>query len=146
GLRTRGLVPKLSELTAGAYDPVILQVGGNDILYFTPLDELSQDITLVLEQARRLTDGQIILLHSGNIGLAPFFPRWAGWLWSGRTKAVREVFSKAARANGASYVDLYHNRADDPFLGDIQRFYSADYLHPTGAGYGVWYTEVEKYL
>ena len=57
---------------------------------------------------------------------------------------LRRLVRAGAAATGAAYVDLYRERADDPFAQDPQRLIAADHLHPSDAGYAVWFDEIER--
>ncbi len=145
GRKTGELIPVLQSQADQSFDWVFIQIGGNDILYFTPQATLATEIGDVLSQAKRIGK-HVILLTSGNVGNAPFFPRLLSSPWSAKTRIVRELFSAAAREHQAIYVDLYQEREDDVFLSDIPRFYSADQLHPSGDGYLVWYKQALQTL
>jgi lysophospholipase L1-like esterase len=119
----------------------LVMVGANDIIRFTKLSHIKRDINAVLEKATLMADN-VLFLHSGNIGTAPFFPKTIGWLMSARTRQVRNIYKEAAARFGAIYVDLYASRSRDPFLKDIGRFYAPDGLHLTGEGYKIWYEKI----
>jgi lysophospholipase L1-like esterase len=50
----------------------------------------------------------------------------------------------AARRGDATFVDLFHERDNDPFLKDPDRFFAPDYLHPSNDGYGLWYDALKS--
>ncbi len=143
GKRLKDIAEEFNPEAYKNFGLIIIQAGGNDILRFTPLRRLENDLNALLVKAKQASN-QVIILHSGNIGLAPFFPRPFGWLWSYRTRQVREIYLKVARARGAAYVDLYTARRDDPFLKDIKKFYAPDFLHPSDDGYGIWYRKIRE--
>ena len=74
-----------------------------------------------------------------------------GWMAGGwrllppdpETLAVRAAYRRIAAEKGVAYVDLFHERADDPFRGE-HSFYGRDLLHLSEAGYGVWYADVRS--
>lgn len=145
GARTRDVLTVLRDVRDARYDLVLIQVGGNDVLRFTPLDDLRADIDAALFEAGRLSD-RVVLLTAGNIGLAPFFPRPVGWLYTWRTQRVRALFRETAQRHGARYVDLFTSRRDDVFLTDPPRYYAPDFLHLSGEGYRVWYERVREHV
>lgn len=145
GARTRDVLAVLRDVRDARYDLVLIQVGGNDVLRFTPLPALRADIDAVIFEARRLSD-RVVLLTAGNIGLAPLFPRPVGWLYTWRTQRVRALFRETAQRHGARYVDLFHSRRDDVFLTDPPRYYAPDFLHLSGEGYRVWYERVCEHV
>lgn len=143
GNRVKNLAEEFDPEAYRDFNLVVIQAGGNDILRFTPLKDLEKYLNALLGKAKQASE-QVLVLHSGNIGLAPFFPRPFGWIWSYRTQQVREIYRKIAAAHGAVYVDLYAERKDDPFLKDIQKFYAPDFLHASGEGYGIWYEKIRE--
>ena len=143
GRKTNELLPILREEVDASADWVFLQTGGNDILYFTRNEDVAGDIDDALNEAKRIGK-HTVLLTSGNVGLAPFFPTWMGGIWSKKTREVRKIFQDSAEKHGALYIDLYHEREDDLFLTDVSRFYGNDLLHPSGDGYKHWYDETRK--
>jgi len=145
GRRTAELLPVLKNLETGRYERVIIQVGGNDITYFSPLEQLKKDIADVLAEAKRVGK-KVTLISCGNVGNAPIFPRPVAFLWSKRTLAVRSIFMEAATKAGVSHVDLYREGADDPFAREPLRYHARDLFHPSGEGYGLWYEDLKKSL
>jgi lysophospholipase L1-like esterase len=145
GLRTGQLLAQLKKLSGQHFDIVLLQIGGNDIIRFTNLEELEHSLGTVLAYAGSL-GGRVIVMTSGDVGAAPFFPRPLRWLYARRTIAVRDVFIRQTAKHGAAYVDLYVPRADNPFAQFPDRYYSPDGLHPSGAGYGLWYEKLRPVI
>jgi lysophospholipase L1-like esterase len=143
GKRTKDVAKEFRMENYVNFDLIVIQVGGNDILRFTPLSDLRKDLQELLRKAKQSAP-HVVVLHSGNIGLAPFFPRFLGPLYTYRTKQVRSVFMEAAEESGAMYVDLFTDRKNDPFLKDVKRFYAPDFLHASGEGYGIWYQRIRE--
>ncbi len=141
GRKTEELIAVLKTQKDQSAEWVFLQIGGNDILYFTPKEKLKHHIDQALTEASR-AGKHTVLLTSGNIGNAPFFPKALAGVWTWKTKQVRELFTTAAEKHGTLYIDLFESRKDDIFLTDIHRFYSPDLLHPSGAGYAIWYDKI----
>lgn len=125
----------------GHFTLVLLQTGGNDILRFTPLEDLRRDINATLDEAMQLGD-HVVLLTAGNVGLAPLFPRPIGWLYTARARRVRALFQVAAREHGVVFADPFAERDNDIFLTDPPRYYAPDFLHLSGEGYRVWFEKV----
>lgn len=123
------------------YDLVVIQAGSNDIMRLTPLKTVEKNLALLIDKAKLVGD-RVIMLHSGDVGAAPVFSWPLNGLFSLRTRAVRQIYINAAQEKGVIYVDLYKIRTDNIFLKDTKNFYSADLLHPSGAGYGVWYEHI----
>jgi len=145
GARTAEIVAQVPLDVGQPYDLLVVHAGGNDILRFTPLQRLQSDLETLLDRAVKA--GEVaVLLTAGNVGLAPFFSPPIGWIYTARTRRVRQMFMETARAKGAHYVDLFTERKDDVFLTDPPRYYAPDFLHPSSEGYRVWFLGVVKVL
>jgi lysophospholipase L1-like esterase len=143
GKKIKDLAREFNPEDYQGFDLLIIQAGGNDILRFTSLKDLEKDLSILLGKTKQVSN-QVLVLHSGNIGLAPFFPRPFGWIWSYRTRQVRSLYMKVAEIHGAIYVDLYTEREDDLFLRDVKKFYAPDFLHASGEGYRIWYEKIRE--
>ena len=143
GATARQVLGQLESVSASGFDIVLVQVGGNDILRFTGLGELRDTLREVLKTA--VEKGRaVIFISTGNAGLAPAFFPPVSWLYTFRTRQARAIFMDIAQETGARYVDLFRERGNELFLGDPERYYSADYLHPGPEGYRVWYEEMKR--
>jgi lysophospholipase L1-like esterase len=146
GRKTAELVPRLQELAAAGehYDLMVIQIGGNDIVRFTPYDEAAASLDQALQLATTMAD-QVVLLHGGNVGTAKLLPLGTRWIFTQRTKRVRENWlATADRYPTVHYVDIFRRAQHDPFATDPEKFYAADQFHPSGDGYGDWYRFVQQ--
>jgi len=143
GALTGDVLAQLKEAPLAYYDVVLIQVGGNDALRFTPINRLKQDIAAVLASAGERSD-YIALMSTGDLGAAPAIPWPIAYLFSARSRAVRDTFAEAARASGADYVDLFDDPKSELLQNDPSRYYAADGLHLSGEGYGIWYQQLSE--
>ncbi len=145
GQKLRDLIRNFHPSQKEKYTLVVMQIGANDILHFTPLSHIKQDLTTLLGRAKAITDC-VVILHSGNVGSAPIFSWPLNRVYAARTKKVKEIYLKTAKEKGAFYIDLFQEINDDVFLKNVGRFYSPDYLHPSGEGYRMWYNKIREKL
>jgi len=83
----------------------------------------------------------LVLMPAGNVGNAPFFGAPVSWLMTWRSRRLHAFVNEAASRHGAVVVNLFRERADDPFV--LQPWLNAsDGLHPDDAGYRVWFGEL----
>lgn len=127
----------------GWHDLILVAGGANDVMRLTSQPRMARDIDLTLERAASQA-GRVILVPAPNVGNAPFFPRPLSWLLSRRARLLHRLARASAGTVGAAYVDLYREQAADPFAQDPQRLIAADRLHPSDAGYAVWFDELER--
>ena len=140
GLRLKGLIDILKDLQNKEFDLAILQIGGNDILDFTPFEEIRNDEGRVLHLAKHIAQ-KIIILHSGNIGEAPLLIWPFTWIYTYRSLKVREIY-QASQDTRVSYIDIYQNNQGR----DLSSGYAKDYLHLNERGYALWYSYIKNQL
>lgn len=138
-------VAKIMPTLSGHYNLILIQAGANDIIRFTDTKQITNELEQIFSQATKLFD-HVVAFHSGNVGLAPFFPFYTKSLFAWRTRQLRAIYKTAAEKHNVIYVDLYTERNDDPFNPNYSYFYAADSLHLNGAGYGVWYEKITAAL
>ncbi len=125
------------------YDVVLIQAGGNDVIWGTDASALAQvlDLSFSAAKARLRSGGVAIVQPAGNVGNAAFFLPPVSQLMSQRASELHTAARRAAARHGVVFVNLYQEAAQDPF---VQRpeMYAADGLHPSDAGYRVWRDEL----
>lgn len=60
-----------------------------------------------------------------------------------RSRQMHQFVNEAAKRHGAVYVNLFYERADDPFAQKPE-LNARDGLHPSDAGYAVWFEELSR--
>lgn len=146
GAKTRDAVSQLQAMP-GSFDLIVILVGGNDIVYFTPYHQLSKDLGTALMIA--CEKGKHVLLSpTGNVGDVLLFPAPVRWILARRSRAIRQLFTEqvAAAAGDVRYADLYREGAADPFFVDPKKYFAADLFHPSDAGYADWFSVVSLQL
>ena len=123
------------------FDIVLVQAGGNDVIRMRGLESLQTDIDRVADRARELAD-TVVLMPAGNVGNAPFFFAPLSSLMTQRSRALHRFVREAATRTGAVYVNLFHERDDDPFVSN-PALHASDGLHPSSAGYAVWFEQLQ---
>lgn len=143
GKRIHELLAEIKDRTFDRYDLVVIQIGANDILKLTPYKNIEQDLSEIIQKAKTL-GRHVVILHSGNVGIAPIFVWPVNQIMTERSRKVRDIYIRQAQELGVMYVDLFSERKDDLFLKDIAKYYSPDYLHPSGDGYRWWYERIRQ--
>jgi len=143
GEKLQDVLAQLDSVGEAGIEIVLVQAGGNDILGFTNLDELKYTIRQVLTKARQ-KGANTLFISTGNVGLAPAFFPPISWIYTARTRKARAIFMDVSRELGIQYVDSFREKGAELFLGDPDRYYTPDYLHPSSEGYRVWYEELKK--
>lgn len=124
------------------FDIVLVVAGGNDVIRMRDRDAMRADVERVAAAASARAP-LVVLMPSGNVGNAPFFFPPVSWLMTSRSRALHDFVARGAERSGAVYVDLFRERADDPFVADPS-LNASDGLHPSDAGYGNWWQELQE--
>lgn len=122
----------------GRYDLVLVLAGSNDVMRLRSQAAMQRDIERAAELAGT-RGGKVLLMPGGNVGNAPFFIPPLSWYMSARSRSLHALVREAAARHQAVYVDLYQERDQDPLARDPERMRSPDGLHPSDAGYRVWF-------
>ena len=143
GARASDVLEQLNSREDRVFDMVLVQVGGNDILRFTDFKALRDTVAEIFQSAYRITP-KVIFMSTGNVGSSPAFFPPLNWIYTDRTRTVRSIFLIISREKGVEYVDLFREKAEDPFQDDPKRYFAGDLLHPGSDGYGLWYEELKS--
>ena len=122
------------------FDMVLVMAGGNDVIRLRGMEALHRDVERVTQRARQLAE-LVVLMPAGNVGNAPFFWAPVSWLMTWRSRKLHALVREAAATHSALYVNLFHESADDPFVLQPQ-LNATDGLHPSDAGYQLWFSEL----
>lgn len=146
GRRLDQLVQEISSLDQ-SYDVVLLQMGANDILSKRPvadaLANLEQLYKAILPQS-----GHIILMPSGNVGGAIAYKGTAdAATYEQLCRDYYAAFTTFATSHPQfTFVNLFEEPADDLFVQDPTTYFALDGLHPSDAGYDIWYKTLKPQL
>jgi len=141
GARFEDMARQLGEPAGERFDAILVLGGGNDVIRLTPNALLQENISRVAALARTQA-GLVVMMPSGNVGSAPFFfPPWS-WVMTQRSKTLHRFVQDIAAENGALYVNLYKDKSEDPFAQRPDELNAKDGLHPSDAGYRLWYAEL----
>jgi len=144
GALTAAVETQLEHADRDRYDAVLIQVGGNDALRFTPRAHIETAIRAALGEAKKRGD-QVALISTGDLGDAPAIPWPLSYLFTARAAMIRDLFAQLAGELGCDYVDLWLPAGEpNPFTRDPGRYYARDGLHPAGPGYAAWYDTLRE--
>jgi hypothetical protein len=129
GLRIKGGLLIASSLKKDEmFDIVFIQVGANDVVHLTSLNQATRDLEDLLNIAK-LHSKQVVYFNSGSLGSAPLFPHPIDWFYAVRSNYVYSYLKESAQKSGVTYVDLY---------------YASDFFHVTDAAYELWYQKIRS--
>jgi lysophospholipase L1-like esterase len=122
------------------HDVILVLAGGNDVTRLRPLADVRADIERAMSIAGARA-GHVVLMPPGNVGNARFFVPPVSWLMTSRSRALHDLVRATAARHQVAYVNLFRERETDPFVADPD-LTAADGLHPSDAGYRVWYRQL----
>ncbi|MEO7885273.1 MAG: GDSL-type esterase/lipase family protein [Polaromonas sp.] len=143
GAKFADIARQLEALGAQRFDAILVLGGGNDVIRLTRYETLEQDIARTAELARTHAN-LVVVMPCGNVGSAPFFFAPWSWLMTKRSQVLHGFVREAAKDNGALYVNLYKDKAEDPFALRPDELNAGDGLHPSDAGYRLWWHELNQ--
>jgi len=125
------------------HDVILVLAGGNDVTRLRAFDGVRADIDRVVSMASARA-AYVVLMPAGNVGNARFFVPPVSWLMTSRSRALHELVRAAALRYQAAYVNLFLEHETDPFVAN-PHLTAPDGLHPSDAGYLVWYRELQAH-
>lgn len=143
GAKFADIAGQLEALGAERFDAILVLGGGNDVIRLTRDETLEQDIARTAGLARTHA-GLVVVMPCGNVGSAPFFFVPWSWLMTWRSQALHGFVREAAKDNSALYVNLYKDKSEDPFARRPNELNARDGLHPSDAGYRLWWDELNR--
>lgn len=145
GAKIEDVLEQIHTIRERDFDLILIQAGANDMLYFTDKDEAIKTLESVLLEAKKRS-GKVVYTASGNIGATPIF-MWPLWLfYEKRSEDFLTSFERVSEENDVSFVDLFNERDNDPFMQKPSHFYARDFVHPSPFGYELIYNEIKKNL
>jgi len=127
------------------FDIIVIQAGGNDVVYFTDWKSFESSLASVLQKARKKSD-KVIMMSSGDVGASPIWPAGVGWIFTSRTHKAREILLETTVANDVPFIDLLTNGVNAEFGTYPQKYHAADRFHPSDEGYRLWYDALQLNL
>ena len=128
----REQVPLVESLDA---DLVFVGIGANDAIHVTSIESVRRDMAEVLRRLQA-TGADVVVAGAPDMHIEAFVePLRSLSAWRGRM--VEDAIASEARARGVPVVPL-RALAGPRFATHPRLYNSADELHPSAAGYGVW--------
>jgi lysophospholipase L1-like esterase len=138
GARIGHVAEQLERIECKKVDFVLIHACANDVLEFRSLAKIEADLRAAIRKARELSD-HVVLMPGQNFSVAPFFLRGLSRIIMWHAVRVHGVVKRVTAELGVTFVDLFRDPAEDPFVKEPHRYYCPDGLHPSGEGYGIWF-------
>lgn len=126
------------------YRLVLIQIGGNDIIRFKPVERAGEDLRAAI---RSLPDAEkVVIISAGDVGGATLFPWPVRPFHTRLNNAYHETFARIAKEEGVTYVNFGNSPATKQINKKPEVYLSADGLHPSSEGYRLWFEEIQSSL
>lgn len=125
---------------AKEYDYILLQIGGNDMTRLHDLMKVSKDYESLISSLPK--HKYLIVMSCGNLGGARIFPRFIGYIYERISRSYHAKFREIVIWYGGIYIDIFDERAVDPFIRNPGSYLAADLFHPSSLGYEYWFSKV----
>lgn len=145
GASARDMQKQATHAQLASYDIALVMVGGNDIIRFRSAHSVAQTLEPVLEKLKTRA-GQVILVAPGNVGGAQLFSFPLSSIFHRATLRYHRAFQELADSVGITYVNLYTEPHEDPFIKEPVRYLAVDKFHPSSDGYGLWFDRIARFL
>lgn len=129
----------------GTYDVILLQIGTNDLLAGDSPESVVVTIESLVEILQSHTE-DIVVLTSGNIGAAWRFEGEKAQKFAEVSKEYDSFMKRTSANNGFTFVSLWTEPEDDPFVLEPKKYTAFDGLHPTSAGYAIWFGQLQPVI
>ena len=139
GARIGHVVEQLEDLDWEAVDLILIHACANDVLEFRSVKKVEQDLRAAVAYARMFTDN-VILMPGQNFSVAPFFLRPISRVITWHALRIHRMVKRVTAELGVTFVDLFRDPSEDPFVQEPHRYYCPDGLHPSGEGYAIWFS------
>jgi lysophospholipase L1-like esterase len=131
-------VEQLARCGVRKVDFVLIHACGNDVIEFRSAAAFETDLRAAIAMARQLSDN-VVLMPGQNFSIAPFFLRGISHIVMRHAVRLHAVVKRVTAELGVTFVDLFRDPSEDPFVKEPKRYYCPDGLHPNGEGYGLWF-------
>ena len=136
GSRVRDVLhDQLEPLLAASPDLVVVAVGTNDAIHFTPLDSVERDFQVLVGRLVAVVPA-VVVGGGGDLGGISRVPYPLSGALGARGRRVNRVIRAVAAAHHARYIDV--STVDRAFRHGGDRVFAADRFHPNAHGHALW--------
>lgn len=140
GDTTHGLLRRLSDVTVGQPQTIVLMVGTNDLSMHVSEKEIIENYNLIIDRIHQESPNTKIVMTS----VLPINKTIRkSKVQNEQIIALNKQLTKVAENQQLPIVQLYDTYLKD---GQLDAKYTSDGLHLNGAGYRIWVKQLTPYL
>lgn len=144
GAVTEDLPEQSEKAQLERYRLILIQIGGNDIIRFRDAPSAKENLRVAIAQLP--PSDQVLIISAGDVGGATLFPFFVRPFHTKLNNEYHTAFAELADEIGVTYVN-FGNAPSTKMINDRPDIYLAkDGLHPSSAGYALWFKEIQPYL
>lgn len=144
GARVRDLAHQVQNIRKEKYNYILIGIGGNDVIRFGNAKNAARHLSVILSGLP--VHDRLIVYMAGNVGATQLFPKVMNPQYRNRSLRFHSEFSTVVSGAGGTYVNLYSPPETDPFLKHPELYLAKDGLHPSSAGYKLWFERISAAL
>ncbi|MBU1292644.1 SGNH/GDSL hydrolase family protein [Patescibacteria group bacterium] len=144
GAEVNDLSGQIAQAKKGDYRLILIQIGGNDIIRFHNAQKVGKELAQVLKTLPG--SEKVIVISAGDVGGAPLFPFPIRPFYTRLNNEYHEVFEHVVSEAGYTYVNFGNSPATKTINEDPKTYLAADGLHPSSAGYKLWFEDIRPEL
>ncbi|MBU2103771.1 hypothetical protein KKD81_01270 [Patescibacteria group bacterium] len=144
GAEVKDLSEQITRAQRSEYRLILIQIGGNDIIRFHSAKETARELAEVLQELP--TSEKVVVISAGDVGGATLFPYPVRPFHTRLNKKFHAAFEEVVTAAGHTYVNFGKSPATQKINNDPKTYLSADGLHPSSAGYKLWFEDIRPEL
>ena len=144
GARVVDLETQMRHAKYDHYQLILIQIGGNDIIAFASAEKAAAFLKEELTHLPK--SNQVIVLSAGNVGGAPLFPFFIRPVYTQLNEQYHKAFERVITESGHQYVNLREAPGGLLIEHEPEIYLSADQLHPSSAGYALWYEAIKPHI
>lgn len=144
GAETKDLPSQIERTKREHYRLILIQIGGNDIIRFRSVDSAKEHLRDAI--AKLPSADQVLIISAGDVGGATLFPFFVRPFHTKLNNEYHAAFAALAEETGVTYIN-FKDAPSTKVINDRPDIYLAeDGLHPSSAGYALWFKELQPHL
>jgi lysophospholipase L1-like esterase len=142
----RDVLSQLEPVKDQKFDMVIISTGGNDVISFTSLYKIQQDLEQIFQITKNMCEQKVFFLLYVNFAATPLFPALIRLLLIRRAKLLYEIIRGVGVRERVPIIELFAEPKDDPMQGNPSFYFAKDGIHPNSEGYRLWYNRMWRVM
>lgn len=128
------------------YNLIVLQIGANDMIGGATAEETVGRMRELIDETRTHAES-VVVITCGNLGAPSIFKGEEARQLTDTARTYDQLMNKLSNEyQNVSFVSLFDEPEDDPFIQNRKAYTSIDGLHPSSKGYAIWYQKAAAHF